>query len=65
MRLYADCMDMDVDLQMIVRHFKWDQNATEYDTRIFVVTEGISVRAHLLVCLLLLRCQYCILASGV
>lgn len=35
---------------MIVRHFEWDQNETEYDTRIFVVTEGISVRRLLACC---------------
>lgn len=35
---------------MIVRHFEWDQDETEYDTRIFVVTEGISVRRRLLAC---------------
>lgn len=36
---------------MVVRHFKWDQEATEYDTRIFVVTGGINVRLTLHKCL--------------
>jgi hypothetical protein len=30
--------------QMIVRHFRWDRDSSENDTKIFVVTETMKVR---------------------